>query len=126
MNFFEVRVANLKHELHEQQVESTALDSLTIEEILSNISLRAHELIDELFKVYNQVIYPALEKEKINFLKQHDWTKSQRAWIANYFEQEILPVISPIALDLAHPFPKLVNKNLNFIVSLTGLDALVG
>lgn len=121
--FFEVKVANLKHELHEQRVESSSPDSSNIDEILSDISLRAHDLVDELFRIYNQEIYPALVKEKICFLKQHDWTKSQRLWIANYFEQEILPVISPIALDLAHPFPKLVNKNLNFIVSLAGLDA---
>ena len=120
--FFEVRVANLKNRLFIDKI--TAPDETEkLKDLLHKISLYSHECIDQLFECYNDDIYPALTKENIYFLKQHDWTADQRAWIDNYFEEDILPVISPIALDVAHPFPKLLNKNLNFIVHLSGKDA---
>ncbi|MFN7097331.1 MAG: polyphosphate kinase 1, partial [Gammaproteobacteria bacterium] len=121
--FFEIRVANLKHHLLLEMQHALAANGFNLEEVMQNINQRSHQLVHDLFHIYNQEIYPELAAHHIYFLKQHDWTAAQRKWIATYFEQEILPVISPIALDVAHPFPKLVNKNLNFIVSLSGKDA---
>lgn len=121
--FFEIRVANLKHLLLLERENKALVNGFSVDEILTQVNARSHKLVHQLFEHYNNEIYPALSANGICFLKQHDWTKAQRCWIADYFEREILPVISPIALDVAHPFPKLVNKNLNFIVSLSGKDA---
>lgn len=121
--FFEIRVANLKHLALLKNTKKDIINGFPLDEVLKKINTRSHELIKELFKYYNTTLYPQLAEQGIHFLKQHDWTSAQRAWLADYFEREILPVISPIALDVAHPFPRLVNKNLNFIVSLSGKDA---
>lgn len=121
--FFEIRVANLKHHAMLEANHKELANGFNVDETLKQINERSHQLVSDLFQIYNHDIYPALAGQHIYFLKQHDWTNAQRKWIAKYFEQEILPVISPIALDVAHPFPKLVNKNLNFIVSLSGKDA---
>ncbi|MBY0545631.1 MAG: polyphosphate kinase 1 [Gammaproteobacteria bacterium] len=121
--FFEIRVANLKHLALLKSTKKDVINGFSLDDVLKKINLRSHELIKELFKYYNDTLYPQLAEQGIHFLKQHDWTNEQRVWIADYFEREILPVISPIALDVAHPFPRLVNKNLNFIVSLSGKDA---
>jgi polyphosphate kinase len=116
-------VANLKHHAMVEANHKELANGFNVDDILKQINDRGHQLVYDLFNVYNHEIYPELAENHIYFLKQHDWTNTQRKWIAKYFEQEILPVISPIALDVAHPFPKLVNKNLNFIVSLSGKDA---
>ena len=66
---------------------------------------------------------PALDREGIRILKRSTWNPARRRWIQRYFEREVLPVLTPIGLDPAHPFPKIVNKSLNFVVSLQGKDA---
>lgn len=121
--FFEIRVAALKQHMQAGTHEGWMVTGTDIPDILHSISEYAHQLIEKLFTIYNEEIYSDLVKEGILFLKHHDWTAAQKKWIANYFKEEIVPVISPIGLDVAHPFPRLVNKNLNFIVSLSGKDA---
>ncbi|NNM60107.1 MAG: polyphosphate kinase 1 [Legionellales bacterium] len=121
--FFEIRVANLKQIALLEALKENQVNGYQPKDILAQINERSHQLVKEIFQTYNTVIYPELAAQGICFLKQHDWNDAQRRWIAEYFEREILPVISPIALDVAHPFPRLVNKNLNFIVSLSGKDA---
>lgn len=121
--FFEIRVANLKQLALLQALKENQINGYHLGDVLTKINERSHQLVKEIFHTYNTVIYPELAEQRICFLKQHDWSKAQRTWIADYFEREILPVISPIALDVVHPFPRLVNKNLNFIVSLSGKDA---
>ena len=64
-----------------------------------------------------------MQEEDIRFLRRSDWNETQKEWINDYFAREVLPIISPIGLDPVHPFPRLVNKSLNFIVSLDGHDA---
>ena len=120
--FFEIRVSGLK-----QQVEfggtQTGADGLTATTVLHRISTQARELVDEQYKVLNEDILPALDREGIRFLRREEWTPEQRAWAKSYFEDDVLPVITPIRLDPAHPFPRTLNKSLNFIVSLAGKDA---
>ncbi|MES2488264.1 MAG: polyphosphate kinase 1, partial [Pseudomonadota bacterium] len=72
---------------------------------------------------FNDVIVPELEKERVRFLRRSEWTQEQDAWLRKYFSDELLPVLSPMGLDPAHPFPRILNKSLNFIVSLSGKDA---
>jgi polyphosphate kinase len=120
--FFEIRVSGLK-----QQVEfggtQTGADGLTATTVLHRISTQARELVDEQYKVLNENILPALGREGIRFLRREEWTPELRAWAKSYFEDDVLPVITPIRLDPAHPFPRTLNKSLNFIVSLAGKDA---
>ena len=120
--FFEIRVAGLKQMLSVSSTQAGP-DGMTPGDLMAAIGGRAHALVDEQYKVFNEVLAPALEKEKIRFVRRADWSKEQDAWLRNYFENELMPVLSPIGLDPAHPFPRILNKSLNFIVSLSGKDA---
>ncbi|MGH1486779.1 MAG: polyphosphate kinase 1 [Cellvibrionaceae bacterium] len=120
--FFEIRVANLKKDLLMQR-EKSGMDGMHASEVLSQISQICHETIDQQYQVLNEVLLPALETESIRFVARDIWTPEQDTWIKKFVKKEVLPVISPIGLDPAHPFPRLVNKSLNFIVSLEGKDA---
>ena len=120
--FFEIRVAGLKHQLASFR-EETGADGMTPARVLSEVSRIAHEQVERQYRILNDVLVPALEEQKIRFRRRAQWTPEQAAWVADYFEEEIAPVISPIGLDPSHPFPRLVNKSLNFIVELDGTDA---
>ena len=56
-------------------------------------------------------------------MKRDNWSDSQKAWLEKYFNEELLPILTPVGLDSAHPFPRILNKSLSFIISLTGKDA---
>ncbi|MFP5357175.1 MAG: polyphosphate kinase 1 [Gammaproteobacteria bacterium] len=120
--FFEIRVAGLM-QMAELNPAQRGPDGGTPAEILSAISERAHRLVDEQYSLFNDVIIPALDKERIRFLRRAEWTPEQDAWLKNFFNNDLLPVLSPLGLDPAHPFPRILNKSLNFIVSLSGKDA---
>jgi len=120
--FFEIRVAGLKHQLASFH-EETGADGMTPARVLSEVSRIGHEQVERQYRILNDVLVPALEEQKIRFRRRLQWTPEQAAWVADYFEEEIAPVISPIGLDPSHPFPRLVNKSLNFIVELDGTDA---
>jgi polyphosphate kinase len=68
-------------------------------------------------------MFPALAAEGIRFLRRSKWTDAQKAWVKGYFFRELMPLLTPLGLDPAHPFPRLLNKSLNFIVELEGKDA---
>lgn len=120
--FFEIRVAGLKEKiaLHSNKM---SIDGLKPVEAFSQISQKAHHLIDQMYTIFNKQLLPALRKENIHFLESHQWSADVLLWTKHYFKNEVLPIISPIALDPAHPLPRLINKSLNFIVSLSGKDA---
>lgn len=120
--FFEVRVAGLiqQIEIGDPYIES---DQITAQECLKLINQRAHELVEEQYRILNEVLLPELEQESIQVLPRAQWTDEHNRWLKDYFQEEILPILSPMGLDSAHPFPRLLNKSLNFIVSLVGKDA---
>lgn len=120
--FFEIRVAGLM-QMADAPAPQRGSDGMAPQELLAAISIRAHALVEEQYRVFNDVIVPALDRERIRFLRRAEWTTEQDAWLRNYFSNELLPVLSPIGLDPAHPFPRILNKSLNFIVSLSGKDA---
>ena len=99
-------------------------DGISPTELFTEINARTHALVDEQYRVLNEVLIPALEKEKIRFVRRSHWTPEQDAWLRSYFQNELLPVLSPLGLDPAHPFPRILNKSLNFIVSLSGKGRL--
>jgi polyphosphate kinase len=120
--FFEIRVAGLREQLRLK----APLVGMTLQELRANvaeISQGAQALVAEMYGVLNRQILPALEAAGIRILRHADRNAVQRAWIADYFQREIRPLLTPIGLDPAHPFPQVVNKSLNFIVELSGQDA---
>jgi polyphosphate kinase len=120
--FFEIRVAGLMQKAVMASVQAGP-DNMSPTELLGQISVQAHELVDEQYRVLNDVLLPALEQEGIRFVKRQEWNAAQAAWVKDYYEHELLPILSPIGLDPAHPFPRILNKSLNFIVTLKGKDA---
>lgn len=120
--FFEVRVAVQKHRLAMGSL-STAADGLTAGEILSQVRGRVDALVTDQYQLLNQTLLPAMEEEGIRILRRTDWNEEQSGWIRRFFRRELLPVLTPIGLDPAHPFPGLLSKILNFVISLEGKDA---
>lgn len=120
--FFEIRVAGLKEKIAISS-RKPGIDGLFADDVLNQLSKRTHLLVDELYSIFNKKLLPGLQKENINFYEVSDWTDDIHLWATHYFKNEVLPIVSPIALDLAHPFPRLFNKSLNFIVALSGTDA---
>jgi len=120
--FFEIRVAGLKQRL-ELGTAPAAPDDLPTSEALHPISEEARDIVRQQYRTLNELLIPALEKENIRVLRRSEWNAAQEAWLRKYFEEEVLPVLSPMGLDPAHPFPRILNKSLNFIVSLEGKDA---
>lgn len=120
--FFEVRMAWLKKE--SQLNPHMLLDNgTTPAETMSAAAAEAKKLIQEQYELFNKELIPALRREGIFFYPRRQWTEQQRAWIESYFDRELLPILTPLGLDPAHPFPRLLNKSLNFVVSLSGKDA---
>ncbi|MHB1358396.1 MAG: polyphosphate kinase 1 [Rhodocyclaceae bacterium] len=120
--FFEIRVASVKEQV-KMRSNATGPDRRSAQEVYRRITKEAHVLINEQYALLNDVILPALGKEGIVFLRRTRWTEAQQAWIHDYFLREVMPVLTPIGLDPAHPFPRVLNKSLNFAVELEGLDA---
>ncbi len=120
--FFEIRVSGIKEQIRLGS-RSTGVDGLTAPELLERVSKEVHEIIDEQYELLNDQILPALEAEGIFFPRRTLWTDAQRAWIRDYFRREVNPVLTPIGLDPAHPFPRVLNKSLNFAIELEGRDA---
>jgi polyphosphate kinase len=120
--FFEVRVAGLKQQV-QLGVNTPGPDGLSAAEQLARVSTQAHALVQDQYRTLNEVLIPALETEDVRFLRRTHWNTEQADWVREFFSQELLPVLSPLGLDPAHPFPRILNKSLNFIVTLEGRDA---
>lgn len=120
--FFEIRVAGLL-QLVSFGRNAPGPDGLMPQEVLELISKTCHAAVERQYRILNDDLLPALAAEKIRFLRREEWNEKQSVWVRKYFKEQVLPVLTPIGLDPAHPFPRLVNKSLNFIVSLDGKDA---
>ena len=120
--FFEIRVAGLKEQI-KLGLPEPGPDGRGPAEVFHAVSGEAHALVAEQYRLLNQVVLPALAREGIVFPRREEWNSAQRQWIRDYFFRELLPVLTPIGLDPAHPFPRVFNKSLNFAVELEGRDA---
>ena len=98
-------------------------DGLSPRGQLDLISRFCHEFVTEQYRILNEVLIPSLAEEGIRFVRRTRWRPEQAAWVAEYFAAQVQPVLSPLGLDPAHPFPRILNKSLNFIISLSGDDA---
>ena len=119
--FFEIRVASLE-ELLEAGAVQGGPDGLPVPEQLKAIRARTVRLVDEQYQLLNDVLLPELAQNGVVFVSPETWTEAQAAWLADYFSREVEPVLSPLALDPARPFPKILNKSLNFAVVVEGED----
>src|SRR5690606_22303102 len=120
--FFEIRVAGLKQQITFAR-ELTGADGLQPHQVLAKIREIAHQQVQRHYAILNDIVLPELASQKIRFIRRRQWTYKQTLWVRRFFRAEIAPIISPIGLDPTHPFPLLVNKSLNFIVELEGVDA---
>jgi polyphosphate kinase len=120
--FFEVRVAVLREQTGLSELR-TGPDAMPPAEVLTRIRERALTLVKAQYDFWNSTLLPELEREGVRFSKRDNWTVKQKRWLQGYFRNEILPVLSPLGLDPAHPFPRILNKSLNLAVVLKGRDA---
>src|SRR5438552_4272953 len=120
--FFEIRIAGL----HEQLRVKTPPSGMTLHDLKASFALvsdETHVLVAEKYRTLNEQVLPQLAAAGIRLIRRSERNAEQRAWAADYFRREVKPLLTPIGLDPAHPFPQVVNKSLNFIVELTGRDA---
>ncbi len=120
--FFEIRVAGLKKQITFAR-EQAGADGLLPHQAMARISELVHEQVSRQYNILNDILLPELAKHQVNFIRRRYWTTKLKSWVRRYFRDEIAPIITPIGLDPTHPFPLLVNKSLNFIVELEGVDA---
>ena len=120
--FFEIRVAGLKQRQDLGSLQG-GLDAMTVPEQLLAIKQMASAMVQTQYELLNQVIFPSLAQNAIRFINGKTFGDSQREWLGNYFAKEVEPVLTPLGLDPARPFPRIQNKSLNFIVRLSGKDA---
>src|SRR5690606_2832965 len=114
--FFEVRYADV---LEASRMQGTGIGP----KYLADVSNEAHELVEEQYRIFNEVVGPALKAEGIDILNHADRDLMQREWVSVFFHKQVRPLLVPIGLDPSHPFPQVANKTLNFIAKLGGRDA---
>jgi polyphosphate kinase len=115
--FFEVRVAGLKQQIESAVVERST-DGLTATEAFRAITHRVRRMVDEQYKCWRNQLMPALAANAIRILDITELDPADLKWVQEYYQTKVRPVLTPLAIDPAHPFPQLLNKSLNLIVRL--------
>ena len=119
--FFMIRVASVRDQLHAGYKKLDAA-GLTPKKQLSLISRRTHILMDEMYGIYRNSILPELSRNDIRFLHPSELEEGQVEKLSRYFETEIFPVLTPMAVDSSRPFPLILSKSLNIGLLLEGKD----
>ena len=120
--FFEIRVSGLQEQIR-QNPDFKDKDGLSALETLHRVSVVSQEIVEQQYRLLNESVLPAMRDQGIALMTLATWNEEQAHWARQYFRHEVLPVLTPIGLDPAHPFPRVLNKSLNFAVELTGHDA---
>lgn len=120
--FFEVRVSGVKQQ-EAAGVELTGPDEVRPQDILRRVHQVSRDIVNEQYRIFNDVLIPELATHGIRILRRTSWTEGQAEWAADYFRREVQPLLTPIGLDPSHPFPNVLNKILNFVVVMEGPDA---
>ena len=115
--FFEVRVAGIKQQIESDVVERS-VDGLTATECFRAINRRVRRLVEAQFRCWREQLVPTLATKGIRFLDVGELSGGDRVWVESYYQKEVRPVLTPLGLDPAHPFPQLLNKTLNLIVQV--------
>ncbi|MEO0369333.1 MAG: polyphosphate kinase 1 [Pseudomonadota bacterium] len=119
--FFEIRVSGLKAKAN-SHIATEGPDGISPQSALTQISEKVHKLVDLQYQTLNEVLLPGLQEHGICFVQPEDWTEEQRKCLKSYFKREVLPILTPIRLDPAHPFPLTINKGLSIVVDLHDPD----
>ncbi len=120
--FFEIRVAGLKQRM-EIGAPAQGPEKLPAVDIFNELRAKVTGAVDQQYKVLNEQLFPQLAKAGVRFVRSVDWTQKQRKWLDTYFNEQVVPVLTPLTFDPSRPFPRVLNKSLNFIVRLHGKDA---
>ncbi|MBE0545884.1 MAG: polyphosphate kinase 1 [Verrucomicrobia bacterium] len=115
--FFEVRVAGIKQQI-ESDVVTRSVDGLTATETFRAITKRVRRLVRDQYECWRRELVPELRTNGFRFLEVDELDASDRKWIEKYYASEVLPVLTPLAIDPAHPFPQLLNRSLNLVVKV--------
>jgi len=118
---FEIRIAGLKQEI--AAAAPAGPDGMPLVQVLREVSIQAQALVARQYQVLNEEVVPQLATHGIRILRHSKWNRVHKKWVREYFFNELMPVLTPMGLDSAHPFPKLLNKSLNFVVEIEGKDA---
>lgn len=111
--FFMVRVASLKDQVH-AGYKKKDIAGMTSEAQLKEISTQTHELVRVQYNTFNRSVLPALEKAGLHLVAEHEnLTEKQKQFVDRYFEDNVYPVLTPMAMDSSRPFPLIRNKTLN-------------
>jgi len=120
--FFEIRVAGLKQRI-EIGAPAQGPENRPAAEVFDELHVRVTSMVEQQYKVLNEQLFPQLANAGVRFVRSKDWTVKQRKWLDTYFNEQVLPVLTPLTFDPSRPFPRVLNKSLNFIVRLHGKDA---
>ncbi|WP_137936193.1 polyphosphate kinase 1 [Chitinivorax sp. B] len=120
--FFEVRVASLKESIRANP-DIIGPDGLTLRQQSALVAHEVHDIVAKQYRVLQHVLMPALAEQGVHFIRRLNWNDAQKAWVREFFFRELAPILTPIGLDPSHPFPRVLNKSLNFVVELDGRDA---
>jgi polyphosphate kinase len=120
--FFEIRVAALK-QLVEIGAPAPGPEKLPAKVVLDALTAELKGLVSQQYELLNEVLFPELAKAGVCFVRSEDWSEEQRQWLSDYFVNQVVPVLSPLTFDPSRPFPRVLNKSLNFIIRLHGKDA---
>lgn len=115
--FFEVRVAGLKQQIESDIVERS-VDGRTASETFRAVRQKVSEMVALQFRCWREELLPNLAKHNIRFLRPQELSKERLAWVHEYYQQQVRPVLTPLGIDPVHPFPQLLNKSLNIILQL--------
>ena len=115
--FFEVRVAGIKQQMESEMVERS-IDGLSPGEVFRAVVARVRRMVNDLYACWRNQLEPALDRGGIRILDFVNLDATDLRWLEEYYRAQVRPVLTPLAIDPAHPFPQLLNKSLNLIVRL--------
>ncbi|MCH9694601.1 MAG: polyphosphate kinase 1 [Gammaproteobacteria bacterium] len=120
--FFEIRVAGLKQRM-EIGAPAQGPEKVTAQAVFDELCVGVRQLVKKQYQLLNTKMFPQLADAGVRFVQSQEWTDAQSEWLNTYFEEQVVPVLTPITFDPSRPFPRILNKSLNFVVRLHGKDA---
>ena len=120
--FFEIRIAGLKQRM-EIGAPAPGPDKMPERQVLDAPRVQGRKLGTMQYQLWNDDLFPQLASAGVRFIHSDDWNEEQRTWLQTFYDDQVVPVLTPITFDPARPFPRILNKSLNFVVRLRGKDA---
>jgi polyphosphate kinase len=120
--FFEIRVAGLKQRM-EIGAPAQGPEKVPAQDVFDKLRVSISSMVEQQYQLLNDQLFPQLADAGVRFLHSDNWSEEQCEWLEEYFTEQVVPVLTPLTFDPARPFPRILNKSLNFIVRLHGKDA---